>query len=383
MSKSLLVIAGEISGDMHAARVIESVQQHAASPVDVWGIGGDEMRSAGVDIRYDARDMAVLGLWEVMKRYAFFRRVFHDMLAQLDARKPDAVLLIDYPGFNLRFAREAHRRGYKVLYYVCPQVWAWHRSRIYRMAEIVDRLMVIFPFEVEVFKDTGLRVDFVGHPLVNTARKALEEPLAELPWHGAGHRVALLPGSRRQEVERILPPMIETARLIAERHVDASFLVAAPSERIADMARAMIDRAPDRPLHLEVVTGKTRQVLRQARAAMVASGTATIETALMGCPMIVVYKTAAMTYWFGKRLIRVPYLGMVNIVADRLLCPEFLQHEAQPDFMAKAVFSLLEEGPARTTMIEGLRQVADLLGKEDSAEKTASIIVQELEDAIE
>ncbi len=378
MKKNVLVIAGEISGDMHAARVIESLRERT-SEVEYWGIGGDELRAAGVEIQYDVRDMAVLGLWEVIKRYAFFRRVFHDMLARLDERKPDAVLLVDYPGFNLRFAREAHRRGVKVLYYICPQVWAWHRSRIHRMAKLVDRLMVIFPFEVDVFSGTGLRVDFVGHPLVNTARRALQESPTPLPWDGdEAHRVAMLPGSRRQEMERILPPMIETACRMEQERPGASFLVAAPSERMAEMARDIMGRTPQRPAHLTVVTGNTRQVLRQARAAMVASGTATLETALMGCPLIVVYRTAALTYWFGKRLIRVPYLGMVNIVAGRALCPEFLQHEADPEAMAKAVLALLDDSPARAAMLEGLREVTRALGEEDSAEKTASIVLDEL-----
>ncbi len=377
MSRSLLVIAGEVSGDMHAARVIETLRRRGAD-VACWGIGGDELRAAGVEIRYDISDMAVLGLWEVIKRYGFFRRTFNEMVRAMEAQKPDAVLLVDYPGFNLRFAREARRRGVKVLYYICPQVWAWHRSRITRMAELVDRLMVIFPFEVDVFRETSLPVDFVGHPLVETARKATHEPPAELPWRGEGERVAILPGSRAQEMERILPPMLEAARIMEAKRPGISFLVAAPSDRMAGEAEALMDRAQIRPTQLAVVPGQTRQVLRQARAAMVASGTATIETALMACPMIIVYKTSPLTYWFGKRLIRVPYLGMVNIVAQRPLCPEFLQHEAQPAAMAEATLALLEDGPERNTMVSGLRDVARQLGEEDAAEKTASILMEEL-----
>jgi len=214
---------------------------------------------------------------------------------------------------------------------------------------------------------------------VNSARHALLQPLIDLPWEGeASGRVALLPGSRRQEMERILPPMIEAAALMERERSDVAFLVAAPSERIAEMARSIIANAVRRPTHINVVTAQTRQVLRQARVAMVASGTATIETALMGCPMIVVYKTAALTYWFGKRLIRVPYLGMVNIVADRPLCPEFLQHDARPESMAKALLTLIDDGPARSVMLDGLREVARDLGEEDSAEKTASILMEEL-----
>ena len=377
MSHSLLVIAGEISGDMHAARVIRELRERDPDLV-CWGIGGDELAAAGVKLRYDLRDMAVLGLWEVLKRYLFFRRVFRDMLNEVERRKPEAVLLVDYPGFNLRFARAARKRGVKILYYISPQVWAWNRSRVRRMAEWIDRLMVIFPFEVEVFNETSLRVDFVGHPLVDRAREALKEPAPKLPWAAEGTRVALLPGSRQQEVERIFPLMLAAACRIEGERPDTAFLVAAPSDRIAALSQVLIDQTAARPANITVVAGHTRHVLRQARGAMVASGTATIEAALMACPMIILYKTAALTYWFGKRLIRVPWLGMVNIVAQRLLCPEFLQHDTDPDRMAQALLPLLDDTPERSAMVSGLTEVKEALGEGDSAGQAADIIHQEL-----
>lgn len=376
MKKNLLVVAGEISGDMHAARIVEQLRVRHPG-LDCWGIGGEHLRAAGMRTLYDVKDMAVLGLWEVLKRYTFFHRVFHDLVREMERRNPAAVVLVDYPGFNLRFARAARRHGCKVLYYICPQVWAWHRSRIGRMVRLVDRLMVIFPFEVEVFRDTSLRVDFVGHPLVDRARAVWAEPLTILPWESEGPRVALLPGSRKQEVERILPPMLDAACRVAARHPKASFLIAAPSEEVADFARAVCGEVTECPGRCRVVVGTTRQILRQARAAMVASGTATIETALMGCPMIVVYKTAPLTYWFGKQLIRVPYLGMVNLVAGRLVCPEYLQHEADPARMAEALEPLLDETKERAEMIHSLAAVAAELGAEDPVARAAAIIRDE------
>jgi len=367
--KSVLVIAGEISGDMHAAKVVRAVR--AKNPgVQFFGIGGDELRAAGVEILYDVKDMAVLGLYEVLKRYFFFRRVFDDMVRVAAERKPDAVLLIDYPGFNLRFAEAMHARGIKVFYYVCPQVWAWHRSRIPKMAKIIDRLMVIFPFEVDVFKGTGLKVDFVGHPLVEETAGALAEPLRPLPWQGEP-RVALLPGSRQQEIERILPPMLDAARLLQEKHPQASFIVAAASEDIA----ALISDHKSQISNLEIVTGATRQILRQAKAAMVASGTATVETALMGCPMIVAYKTAAPTYFFGKMLVKVPHLGMVNLIAGREICPEFIQGAATGAALANAMEPLLGETDARKKMVAELADVKRKLGSGGAAENVATIIL--------
>jgi len=239
--------------------------------------------------------------------------------------------------------------------------------------------MVIFPFEIDVFKDTSLRVDFVGHPLIDAVRADAALPQPVLPWGEGPHRVALLPGSRRQEVERILPAMIAAACSLTRTVPDVSFLIAAPSEAIAEFSRSVLAQCPDTPPHLEVVAGKTRAVLRQARAAMVASGTATIETALIGCPMIVVYKTAALTYWFGKRVIQVPHLGMVNIVAGHRLCPEFLQDDTHPDRMAEALAPLLRDGADREKMVQGLQQVATALGSGGGPELAAEIILSELD----
>lgn len=378
MSKSLLVIAGEISGDMHAAKVIK--EWLARGPDHhCWGIGGDQLRQEGMEILYDAKDMAVLGLTEVLKRYGFFRRVFRHMISEMQARRPDAVLLVDYPGFNLRFAKVARKQGIKVIYYICPQVWAWHRSRIQKMATLLDRLLVIFPFEVDVFKETSLHVDFVGHPLVAATQSALTEPLADLPWPAdTDQRIALLPGSRKQEVERILPVMLDAAAHLQQQVGPCGFLIAAPSKQVAGYVHQVLANHPHSKLIANVVVDQTRQVLRQARAAMVASGTATLETALMGCPMIVVYKTAAMTYFFGKRLIRIPWLGMVNIVAGRLLCPEFLQHEARPEAMANALIPLLADSPERQAMLAGLRDITRQLGEVDAAATAAAAIQEEL-----
>ena len=205
--KRLMIVAGEVSGDQHAARLVRDLRA-ARGDVEIFGIGGDALRREGVRTLVDARDMAVLGFFEVLARYPFFRRVFNQMTALLSAEKPDALLLVDYPGFNLRLAAKAHELGIPVLYYISPQVWAWHKSRIPKMAKILDLLMVIFPFEVEVFKDTGLKTVFVGHPLVESVRRTLAHPSPDLPWPPGKRRVALLPGSRRQEIQRILPAML-------------------------------------------------------------------------------------------------------------------------------------------------------------------------------
>ena len=379
MTKSLMVIAGEQSGDMHAAQVVERVLRQMPD-LDCWGIGGPEMRAVGVRTLYDISDMAVMGLSEVLRRYGFFRRVFNEMLELVILKQPDAVLLVDYPGFNLRLAEKLHERGIKVLYYVCPQVWAWHRSRIPKIARIVDRLMVIFPFEVEVFEGTGARVDFVGHPLVNE----LQEDIAEteddaLVWDTKTGRVALLPGSRKHEIQRILSPMLETAMRVERTNPGVSFVIAAASKAAELQIYSLLDAQPVRPRNCQVVLGKTRQILAQADAALVASGTATVETALQGCPMLIVYRMAWPTYLLARMLVRVDCIGMVNIVAGKALCPEFIQHEVKPEAMAAALQPLLSDTPERADMLAGLVHFKTELGSRNSAEEAARIVCEELD----
>ncbi|MBI9020359.1 MAG: lipid-A-disaccharide synthase [Verrucomicrobia bacterium] len=229
--KSLLVIAGEDSGDMHAADVIRALKQ-TRSDLSFWGIGGEKLRAEGVETLHDVHEMDVMGFVEVLGKYSFFKGVFDEVLAEVDRRKPDAALLVDYPGFNLRLAKELKKRGVKVLYYVCPQVWAWNRGRIPKMAKIIDRLMVIFPFEVEVFKDVDLKVDFVGHPMVDELRAFREEEPEPLPWSGA-KKIALLPGSRKQEIHYILEPLLEAARIMEASRTDLSFIIPVPERRLA------------------------------------------------------------------------------------------------------------------------------------------------------
>lgn len=377
---TLMVVAGEVSGDMHAAAVIRALGRRRRK-LDVSGIGGDALASAGADLRYHVRDMAVMGVSEVLRRYGFFRRVFRETLAEAERRRPDAVLLVDYPGFNLRLARRLHAKGIRVIYYVCPQVWAWHRERIPRMAMDIDRLITIFPFEADCFEGTGLRVDFAGHPLVDETRAALAEPPGELPWgtNGNATRVALLPGSRTHEIRRILPVMWNAAVRLAQRRPESTFITAAPTVAQADVVRELLAKQTAAgPERHHIVVGRTREVLRQARGAMVASGTATIETALMGCPMVIAYRVAPLTYQVLSRLIHIPHIGMVNIVAGRELCREYVQRQATPRALADGLSPLLEDGPERDAMLAGLADVRAKLGDGNAAERAADVVLAEL-----
>lgn len=381
MNKSLLVITGEASGDMHAADVIRELNKHN-SEIDVWGIGGDRLRAAGVKTCYDIKDMDVLGFLEVINRYSFFKKVFDDILARVDRKKPDAVLLVDYPGFNLRLARELKKRNIKVLYYICPQVWAWKKDRIPKMAETIDRLMVIFPFEVDVFKDVELQVDFVGHPMINDLRAFRTLPQEKLPW-GEGKKIALLPGSREQEIRRILPGLLKAALGIEQSgRLDITFLIAVPANR-EELVEEVIKDVRSAPLHYTVVIDCAREVLKQADAALVASGTATLEAALLHCPTVLVYKTSTITYAIARYFIKIPWLGIVNIIAGREVMPERIQYHMNPLEMASTLEFLMNDTPQRSTMIEGFQQVEKLLGYGAPAERVAQIICEEVGIVIE
>ncbi len=376
---SILIVAGEVSGDMHAAALVRELRRLLPA-ARFFGIGGDRMRALGVETFLDVHDMAVMGFTEVIRRLPFFRKAFRQTVAIALQRRPDAVILVDYPGFNLRLAVRTHAAGIRTFYYICPQVWAWNRGRIPRMASIVDLLLAIFPFEKAVFEGTPLRVEFVGHPLVDEINEALSEPPAPLPWQG-DPRIALLPGSRAQEIRRILPCLCDAAVQIERQRPGASFLIPTPGPDAERLIRTMLAELPVKPARLAFAPGGTRQVLRQAHAALVTSGTATLESALLMCPTVVVYRTSPLTYFLGRRLVRVPHIGIVNVIAGRRICPEFIQHATTGANLAGALLPLLDDSHARREMLRGFEEVKSLLGPGGAAARAAAILAAEWQGA--
>jgi lipid-A-disaccharide synthase len=365
-------VAGEVSGDLHAAKVVQVVRRRSPETV-FWGIGGDDLQAEGVELLQHTDRMAVMGIVEVLRHYRFFKSVLEQVLLEVDRRKPDAALLVDYPGFNLRLAAELKKRGVEVFYYISPKVWAWNKKRIPKMAKAIDRLMVVFPFEVEVFKGSGLQVDFVGNPLVAQIDEFLSTDWKPLPWKSE-RRIALLPGSRKQEIERILPTLLAAAKKLESRFPEPSFMIATPNERIEKIVQDQIVQCLEKPARLDVVCGDAREAMRQAEAAIVASGTATLETALIGTPHILVYKTSAFTYWFAKSVVKVSHIGLVNIIAGRTVCPELIQGEASPEALAAETAKLMADTPECRAMLEGYAEIRQLLGTKPAAENVAEIL---------
>ncbi|MBI5688048.1 MAG: lipid-A-disaccharide synthase [Verrucomicrobia bacterium] len=367
----IMMIAGEISGDNHAARVASEILRQRPG-AKLFGAGGPAMKAAGVELLLDLTEHAVVGLTDVLANYAKFRRLFWQLVRVAEQRKPDAVILTDYPGFNLRFAKQMKLRGIPVFYYISPQVWAWGRGRVKEIPKLVDLMMVVFPFEKDFYREhaPALRVEFVGHPVVEQLSRDRREVKRE------ENLVALLPGSREAEVERILPPMLGAARLLRRERPGLRFELAAASEKVAALARTLAQGEP-----VEVCVGGARELMQRAAAGMVASGTATLECAFFGLPYALVYRVSWLTYAVARWLVTVRHLGIVNVMAGREIVPEFIQQRAQPELLAQAVAGLLGDRGRREQMQQELAGAMATLEGERAAERAAAAALAALDAA--
>ena len=345
-----------------------------APDCEFFGRGGPQMKAIAGHAFMDWIDAAaVVGLWEVVKRYGYFRKQFGETLREIATTKPDAVVLIDYPGFNLRLARILRQRSpsLKIIYYISPQVWAWNRGRIAQMARYLDLMLCIFPFEAELYNATGLRTIFVGHPMIeNLAKRRTGE--ARDP-----NLIGLFPGSRLREVKKILPVLLESAREINALRPGTRFEIAAASDALADEIEN-IRRGFSLRERVRVVTGDSPGTMQRAFAGMVASGTATLESAYFRMPFVLVYKVSWPTYFAARLMIRTRFLGMPNVLADREVVPEFLQHEARPKAIGESVLRLMNDSPRRQQMIAEFDAIIAKLGETGASEKAARAIVSEL-----
>lgn len=369
----ILILAGEMSGDLHGARLLRAMKQRAPG-LQAWGYGGDALAAEGMELREHIRTLSVMGLVEVLKHYRYFKRIFTALETEVRSNPPDLILLIDYPGFNLRFAKAVRDLHIPTVQYICPQVWAWKQSRIPKMARILDRLLCIFPFEPPLFSPVNLPAFYCGHPLVEETLETVADP----DWQVEGPKLALLPGSRQQEIDRLFLPMLLTAARLQTAHPALQVRVAAATRELQTHMEALANTAaPD--CRISFSTGKTRALVKGADAALVTSGTATLETALLGIPMLVVYKTSALTYAIGKRIVKVKHIGMVNLVAEEEICPEFLQERASPDLLAPALSALLQESPQRQQMLTALQAIRGRLTGDGGGERPAELILELLQ----
>ena len=371
MPPRVLMIAGEASGDLHGSAVVQALKVLSPS-VDVAGVGGDRMRREGMELVRDIADLGFMGFVEVLRNLGTIRDLKRMLIGELERRRPDVVVLIDYPGFNLRFAREAKSRGIPVLYYISPQVWAWHRGRVKKMRSLVDRMKVVFPFEVEIYRKEGIDVEFVGHPLaehIGTSCTRAEffrrnglDPSKKL--------LGLFPGSRRQEIERILPVISRAADLLCTgRELQVAIGVA------PNLGKEFVGRFTGAGSRAVMVEDGTYDLMAYADAAIVTSGTATLEAGWFGTPMAVVYRTSPLTYCIGRLLVDIRSIGLVNIVAGKSIVPEFIQGAMTAGKLSEAVGRFLDDESLAASVRRELSVIREKLGGPGASGRVASGIL--------
>ncbi len=366
----VMIIAGEASGDLHGAGVVTELKLIDRG-CDIYGIGGDKMQAAGMELVYHVRELSVMGFLEVLQHLPLLRSVERTLTALLKGRTPDVVLLIDYPGFNLRFAKIAKECGAKVAYYISPQVWAWNRGRVKKMRGVVDRMFVVFPFEVDIYRNEGIDVEFVGHPLLDV----FAEPMSRAEFckryelDTARPILGLFPGSRHQELERIFPAMLGAARILRQNS-GVQVVVGASSVLDVEFVRSFIRDHEG----IRVVQHATHDVMGNADLAIVTSGTATLETGYFRTPMIVVYRTSWLSYLIARAVVRITSIGLVNIVAGSRIVPELIQHRVTPQRLASEAFALLQDERRRREMSERLGIIREKLGSPGASERVAKAI---------
>ena len=370
----IMISVGEASGDLHGASVANALKQ-LRPDIELVGMGGQAMRAAGVEIIYDIADLGVIGIVEVIKN---LRRLFRlrDFLADyMRANRPDALVIIDYPGFNVRLAKVAKKLGIPVVSYISPSVWAWGQGRAKEVAETVQRVAAIFPFEADVYREAGASVTFVGHPLLDIVEPAMERAAA-FAYFGASPdfpRVLLMPGSRKQEILNLLPDMLAAAEKIALQAPGCQFFLPVASTIPREMLHTILEKYN---VQITLTNDQTYDLMNICDVAVAASGTATLETSLLKVPTVIIYRVNALTYLIGKQLVKIPDIGLPNIVAGRRIVPELLQDDVNPDAIAAATVRLLVNTEARRQVVADLEEVHTKLGETGAVNRVAEVILE-------
>lgn len=368
----IMFSAGEASGDTHGASVAKALKERFPN-VEMLGMGGQKMEEAGVRIVYNIDKLGFIGVVEILKALPKFFKLRTYLKEIMIREKPDVFVCIDYPGFNMKMAKVAHELGIPVLYYICPTIWAWHRSRGYDIAKYTDKVACIFPFEAKAYEEFDVDVNFVGHPLLDIvkAEETREETMDRLDVDKDAFRLMLLPGSRLQEVNGLLDIMLEAVEEAEKTH--ASIQVFLP--RAHTIPRELLEeKIANHNVNVTITEGRNYDLMAICDAAIAASGTATLETAIMDLPTILVYKVSPLTYAIGKRVVKIPYVGLPNIVAGREVIPELIQKEATSQNVARELSKLMDDSAYYKEMKESLRQVTRDLGGSGAVERVATLI---------
>jgi lipid-A-disaccharide synthase len=367
----VLIVAGEASADLHGSNLVKEMKRLDPG-ITFWGVGGQNMDREGVRILVPSSEMAVVGLTEVLPRLHIITRTYYALKRILKEKRPDLLILIDYPDFNIRLARVAKRACVPVLYYISPQVWAWRKGRVKKIKRQVDRLAVILPFEETLYRQRGLNAEYVGHPLIDAIPPRLErrEALKGLDIRDSYPIIGLLPGSRREEVRNLLPPMVQAVSILQTHFPNLQCLIPLASTISEDLIHDVLGKPP---VETRVLRGKIYSILNACDFAFVTSGTATLETTIMQVPMVILYRVSRVTYWIGRRVIKVPYIGLPNLVAGAGIVSEIIQDEITPERLAREALAILQDGERRQNMVKALIKVREKLGVRSASRRTAQI----------
>jgi len=372
--RKLFLIAGEISGDSHGSALLEAL---SGRELVLSGLGGPRMHAISRGIEDWLDQAAVLGLWEVLKKYRYFSAKMEETVSRIASEKPDGIVLIDYPGFNLRLAARLRKEGYagKLIYYISPQVWAWKKGRVKLMARLLDLMICIFPFEKQLYEQSGLKTIFSGHPLVDSLAEVKRRSIKREPG-----MVALLPGSREREIAVLFPPMLDAAEILQRGRGDLRFVTTGATPPLTEKLKQMV---AERGLEnqIEVLASAGHEVMRRAEVGVVASGTATLEAAILGLPYCLAYKVAWLTAVVARRVLKVRFLGIVNVIAGREVVTELLQEKAVGTQIAEKLRDLLENQVGREILLKQLKEVSDGLGGGGAHKNAAAAVMEALAEA--
>ena len=369
----ILISAGEASGDLYAGAVTRGIKQ-LNPEAEVFGMGGDCLREAGGEVLFDIKDHSLMGFVEVLKKLPDVWKLRNAFIDLMEKRKPDVLLTIDYPGFNMRLAKLAKERGINVVYFIAPQVWAWRPGRAADVAKVTDKIACIFPFECDFYKSYGADIEFIGHPLVDTVKPSLSRKEAEeLAGKRTGHPLILLmPGSREMEIQRLLPVMLGAAKILKQKRPELDFAI----PRAATIAKDILeDSVRQAGLNIRLIEGHNYDVMSVADLAIVTSGTVTLEAAMCGLGCEILYKSSPVSFWIAKRVVKIPNIGLPNIVAGRQIEPELLQDDCTPENISSTALELLE--PERFAQLQrDLQEVKEKLGEPGAVKRVAELVLR-------
>ena len=375
-NKTIMIIAGEASGDMYGADLVREMLR-VKPDLCFYGIGGKRMREEGVELLVDVSEMAVVGITEVVSKLRHILKTMAMMKKSLEDRRPDLVILIDYPDFNLPLAGAASKKGIKVLYYISPSVWAWRKGRIEQIKKTVNKMAVILPFEVDVYRRAGFTANYVGHPLLDMVKTQCSQQESRKRFGLAEDRitVAMLPGSRMSEIRKLIPELLRAASLLKKEMPEIQFVLPL-AETIEE--KTLSDMISGSGVEIKIISGRTYDVISCADLALVKSGTATLETALLNVPMIIIYKVSFLSYWIGRFVIHVKNIGLVNIIAGKTIVPELIQSDADGHRIAAEALSILKNQESKKEMMGELQRIRAMLGEPGAARRTAQLAMDML-----